>query len=1119
MLILGYNLDVHTDGPDSLGKLEPARMDASSRTGCLDNTRTDVLTFIREWVDTQNSEHRILWLHGPPGSGKSAIATSIASGYSDSLGAFLFFDRRSPESNDPAITIRTLAYLLGSSNPKLRTFICTTVESNPNIRLSSFSHQFQTLIIDPLASIDIGPSSIVIVIDALDECGTPKSREILLSVLVEQSAKLPSAIRIVITSRPEKDISDAFKSQPHILPYELDIASQANSDDIMTYFRYRMGQMRIQRADLQLSADWPGEAMLRRLVQKASGLFVWASTASEFVNGYDPIKRLRTILDQDSTPKAEAPLDDLYTTALESIQFWDDEDFVADFRVIMEVVLIARQPLSSTSIDALLYLPEDRPSKYRISFLACVLQQNPAVCIMHSSFAEFLMSKDRCKRDIWLFARSACHSNLALQCLKRLDAVLEFNMSKITLSDPIPDATFPDDISYACLYWAEHVCAIEDNANLIVDRLCDFLYRHLMHWFEATSILKKSRSTISLLGRLLNWVSVSYYITIRIVFGHLSIYQVYAASQTRLSELVRDAHHFARVFSGFIEEHPLLVYVAALPFSPIHTTLYKTFHNSSLHLSVAGGFQQSWSPALLLLTGHQKEVGCVAISSDGTRIVSGSGDRTIRLWDAASGAEVPPTMEGHRRNVQAVSFSPDGTRIVSGSHDNTIRVWDVISGALAFPALRGHVGKVTSVVFSPDGTRIISGSEDGTVRVWDAASGVQVFPELRHKRPVTCVVVTHDGTRIISGSQDQSIQIWDANSGIPCPSAIPRHDEWILSVAASPNGDRIASGSEDSTIRVWDVTTGVRLLALQGHRSRIQGLAFSPNGTRLASCSDDKTIRIWDATTGQPISVLQGHHNYVQSVAYSPDGNWLVSGSGDKTIRIWDTTLSANTSVQRPFSISCVTFSPDGQRVASGSFDETIRIWDTASGVQVKPLLTGHHGAISSVAFSPDGTRIVSSSGDKTIRVWNVITGEQIFANLQRPDDSVLSVAFSSDGSHIVSGLEEGNIQTWDSSSGTIVPVRNQEHHQPRQSSFADNSSVTADLNDKLIIAQDTFSYPTSSAIDIDKDRWIIDSTTNQKLSKLPPVLDVKCAAKWNKSLVVGASNGGVLIIHFPTLP
>jgi WD40 repeat protein len=141
------------------------------------------------------------------------------------------------------------------------------------------------------------------------------------------------------------------------------------------------------------------------------------------------------------------------------------------------------------------------------------------------------------------------------------------------------------------------------------------------------------------------------------------------------------------------------------------------------------------APATLLL-GHSEDskgthdsVTSVAFSPDGTRIVSGSDDGTIRVWDASTSDTVAGPFggfKGHTRSVTSVAFSPDGKRIVSGSVDQTIRVWDAHTGDTVAGPFKGHTNSVTSVAFSPDGTRIVSGSCDQTIRVWDPCTSDSV---------------------------------------------------------------------------------------------------------------------------------------------------------------------------------------------------------------------------------------------------------------------------------------------------------------------------------------------------------------------------------------------------------
>jgi WD40 repeat protein len=155
-------------------------------------------------------------------------------------------------------------------------------------------------------------------------------------------------------------------------------------------------------------------------------------------------------------------------------------------------------------------------------------------------------------------------------------------------------------------------------------------------------------------------------------------------------------------------------------------------------------------------------VSSVAFSPDGTRIVSGAFDKTLRLWDARTGAELQ-ILRGHDNYVYSVAFSPDGTRIVSGSNDTTLRLWDAWTGA-ELQILRGHEDFVYSAAFSLDGTRIVSGAFDKTLRLWDAQTGAELQILRVHESLATSVAFSPDGTRIVSGSDD-AVRLWDAWTG------------------------------------------------------------------------------------------------------------------------------------------------------------------------------------------------------------------------------------------------------------------------------------------------------------------------------------------------------------------
>jgi len=239
------------------------------------------------------------------------------------------------------------------------------------------------------------------------------------------------------------------------------------------------------------------------------------------------------------------------------------------------------------------------------------------------------------------------------------------------------------------------------------------------------------------------------------------------------------------------------------------------------------------------LEGHSDFVRCVQFSTDAKQLVSGSDDKTVRLWDVGSGKQLKQFF-GHSAPINDVRFSSDDTMLVSCSghphdNDNSVRLWDVETGKelkkleghskdnkdctcefyhwgkKANPAcsVQGHSGRVFACEFAPDAKTIVSGSEDETLKIWNVASGT-------------------------------------------CQATLEGHSEYVICLQFNPTNPRqLVSGSADKTIRLWDVDSGKELKKLEGHSAQINGVRFSLDGTMLASCSggyrqDDNSVRLWD---------------------------------------------------------------------------------------------------------------------------------------------------------------------------------------------------------------------------------------------------------------------------------
>ncbi|EEB07653.1 notchless-like protein [Schizosaccharomyces japonicus yFS275] len=357
--------------------------------------------------------------------------------------------------------------------------------------------------------------------------------------------------------------------------------------------------------------------------------------------------------------------------------------------------------------------------------------------------------------------------------------------------------------------------------------------------------------------------------------------------------------------------------------------------------------------------------------NNSSRLVTGSGDFTARLWDCDTDTPIA-TLRGHRNWVCCVAWAPDASVIATGSMDNTIRFWEPKKGLPQGEPLRRHTKPIMSLCWQPlhlcknnESPKLVSGSKDNTVRIWNPKLRTLLFTLSGHTAPITCVKWAGNDW-IYSASYDKTIRVWDAKDG-KCLHILQAHAARINHLALSTD-HILRTGAYDHTNFKPKSPEEERVRA----KERYEEVIKSQGEERLVSASDDLQLMLWNPLKStKPIAKMHGHQKVVNHASFSPDGRYIATASFDNSLRLWDGKTGKFIATLRGHvaSVYQCAWSSDSRLLVSSSQDTTLKVWDVRTK-QLKFDLPGHEDQVFAVDWAPDGQRVASGGADKKVRIW-----------------------------------------------------------------------------------------------------------------------------------------------------
>ncbi|KAJ3799070.1 hypothetical protein GGU11DRAFT_722267 [Lentinula aff. detonsa] len=1012
----------------SLNPVHGARYNCIDRDQCLDGTRVSVLDDIQRWFD--KGEEQIYWLNGAAGMGKTTIALSVAHRLHSNpqlLLATFFCSRESVDRKNPGLIFPTIACQLASWNHEFQDILVEVLAHYPYVGSALPHEQFQKLIVEPLEKLN-PPTTVALVIDALDECDGERASEKILLALLQHVHSTPS-LKVFVSCRPAAYVEDLLSSGEHRRMFKLHhVPTGIVNDDLRLYYRQRLEGIRV--AKKLGSTDWLTEELIEKLVVQAAGLFIFAVTVCKYIDSRGDARRQLEHITSLTKGKYDNALsiDMLYTEVLSAaLQKIPDSRDRRDFARILASVVHAQQPLTINALGQLLGLEPSIVYDLLRDVHSILFVPNEfgalsdeVVHIFHASFPDYMTARNRVGEEVpSIYINSQSHQlEMSLCCLRCLNRELKriLPLSK----DPSPLDTdqchlllqthISKALSYAIIYWADHFSStvpdkLRDEGDPLLEELQQFAGGKLLFWFECICLLNASEIVIRILVKGKNAL--------------MSLLSARGFHKHPTLQLLEDAYHAANEFFPILQAaYAKHIYLTFLLFLPQETSLYRHYsHHLPPDWKVTGQQRRTRNPLVRSL-GLSPFSDTVTFSPDERNILdvdyymaSANILSSVQLaisqilpespvfsaWDYEKipGVDAPfPKIVSNNLQPGMVStiWLPSGKIVSCCTLLSDIEMphrcycyvslWDSETGAhirLLHKTMEGTNMFLPVIKASPD-FRYVGYSNPSVQLFWDTETWDEIIFLSSHTRFYRCFAVSN--THYLVGTE-----IRDVSRESLVISNLDIEPQQVASCVFSWDGQVIVLGLISGFVEVWRVASSSEMVANLQLSSiadysgalPLPSLASSPRSNFIVVCFGTELYLLLIANdsiacAGYCKSPYSAH---LRAVSYSPGGQFVACRDNNGLVHVWSTeaildpTLDLNTSRDEstPGSTSCLTYMADSRLCLSGAHDGTLSIWECDTGSLVQTWAAQIN--VIAVSASSDG-RFIASSGLKETRIWSL---------------------------------------------------------------------------------------------------------------------------------------------------